>query len=122
MISNRKRRLAEEIKRELAHILQEEMKDPGLGFASITRVELSNDMGHCKVYFSVLGTPDEQRNSAQAVARAQGFIRSEIGRRIRLRHVPVFTFKIDDSIEQGVRVVHLIDQVKNEAMSDGNSE
>ena len=120
MSSHRASRLAEEIKRELAQILREEMKDPGIGFASITRVEVSSDLRYAKIFVSVLGPEPEPQKTIGALQRATGFIRSEISRRIRLRYMPELTFKLDQSIEQGVRIAKLIDQVREEPHEPGS--
>lgn len=114
MGTHRAHRLAEEIKREIAQILQEEIKDPGIGFASITQVEVSNDLRHAKIHVSVLGSQEERQRTLAALQRANGFIRSEIARRIRLRYAPELSFKMDSSIEHGVRIAALLNEVRRE--------
>jgi len=114
MGTHRAHRLAEEIKREIAQILQEEIKDPGIGFASITQVEVSNDLRHAKIHVSVLGAEEERQKTLAALQRASGFIRSEISRRIRLRYAPELSFKMDSSIEHGARIAALLNKVRKE--------
>lgn len=114
MTSHRASRLAEEIKREISLVFREDMKDPGIGFASITRVEVSNDLRYAKVLVSVLGTPPERQKTLETLRRATGYIRSVISHRIRVRYMPELTFKLDESIEQGARIAKLMNQVREE--------
>ncbi|MGI6648244.1 MAG: 30S ribosome-binding factor RbfA [Bacillota bacterium] len=116
---HRANRLAEEMKKEVSQILREEIKDPRVGFVSVTRVEVSSDLRYAKVFISVLGSQEERQEVARALKRAGGFIRSELARRIRLRFTPELTFKIDDSIEHGVRIANILDQVKNDDLKSG---
>ena len=116
---HRANRLAEEMKKEVSQILREEIKDPRVGFVSVTRVDASSDLRYAKVFISVLGSQEERQEVAQALKRASGFIRSELARRIRLRFTPELTFKIDDSIEHGVRIANILDQVKNADLKSG---
>jgi len=114
-------RLAERIKEELSDILQREFKDPRLGFVSITGVELTRDLQVAKVYVSVLGSEEEKATSLETLQRAKGFLRTEIGRRIQMRHVPDLLFKFDTSIEHGARVHELLLELerKGELGQDG---
>ncbi|MEW6574313.1 MAG: 30S ribosome-binding factor RbfA [Bacillota bacterium] len=117
-MSHRAARLAAAIKEEMADILQNELKDPRLGFVTVTRVEVSADMRYAKVYYSVFGSPEELDATLTVLQRAQGFIRSVLGQRIRLRYVPEITFKIDPSIDYGVRVTRILDELKREGARD----
>lgn len=107
----RTNRIGEAIKAEISDILQNELKDPRVGFASIVKVEVSNDLRHTKVYVSVLGGDEEKRRTLEGLNSAKGFIRGEIGRRIRLRHAPEISFQLDESIEQGIRISRLINEI-----------
>lgn len=113
-MSHRPERLAEAIKKEISDMLRDELKDPRIGFATITLVEVSSDLRYAKVYISVLGAPEEQKNTLNALERAKGFVRSELGRRIRLRYTPELTFKLDTSIQRGTRVIKLLEEANNE--------
>lgn len=121
MPNYRIQRLAERIKEELSDILQRELKDPRLGFVSITDVELTRDLQVAKVYVSVLGSEEERETSLETLQRAKGFLRTEIGRRIQMRHVPDLLFKFDTSIEHGARVHELLLELerKGELTRDG---
>lgn len=107
----RQDQLGEVIARELSDLMRSRMKDPRLGFASITGVELSPDLRHARVFVSVMGDDQEQHASMRALASANGFLRHELAQRLSVRHVPELEFRLDKSIERGVRVLNLIDQV-----------
>ena len=107
-------RVGERIKKELSQILQSELKDPRIGFVTVTGVEVTNDLSQATVYLSVLGSDEQKEETLKALGRGQGFIRSEIGRRIRLRHTPELIFKFDTSIEYGSRIEKLLQQINQE--------
>lgn len=107
-------RLKDQLKVEISDILHKETKDPRIGFVSITDVEVSKDLRHVKVYVSILGDEEEKATTMAGLAQATGFIRTELGQRIRLRYTPEITFKLDRSLERGARVVELLNQVKAE--------
>lgn len=114
MGAKRNDRMAEEIKREMAQIFREEMKDPRLNMVSITRVEVSNELSHARIFVSVMGDDDERLQVEKVLQGAKGFLRSEIGSRIQTRRVPELVFKIDRSIEHGVHIASLLNQIKKE--------
>ncbi|MCL2766627.1 MAG: 30S ribosome-binding factor RbfA, partial [Peptococcaceae bacterium] len=99
MMSYRSERLAEAIKKEVSELLREEIKDPRIGFVSITAVRVSKDFRYADIFASVFGEAAEQKAAMAALAKARGFVRSELGKRIRLRHIPEINFKLDESIE-----------------------
>ena len=106
-MNNRKRRLAELIRQELAAILQREMHDPRVTHVSFTAVEVSPDLEHAKIWFTrYSGAPDE---ALQGLTRASGFLRTELAQRIQMRIVPKLTFQYDASIERGAHLSKLID-------------
>lgn len=110
-------RVGEQIKKELSQILQTEFKDPRIGFLTITGVEVTGDLSEAKVYLSVLGSDEQKAETLHALARGTGFIRSELGKRIRLRIVPKLFFKFDTSIEYGTHIEELLSRL-NEGKSD----
>ena len=117
LVSNiRVGRVAEQIKKELGQMLQQELKDPRIGFVTVTGVDVTNDLSQAKVYLSVLGSEEEKENTLKAIAGASGYIRSEIGRRIRLRHTPELVFKFDESIDYGSRIERLLQQLNDGGM------
>ena len=107
----RKVRVGDLIKREIAHIIQNELKDPGIGFVTITGVEVSVDLKHAKIFYSVLGDEDSKKESASALRRASGFIRHEIGRKLKLKYTPEIFFQFDGSVEYGAHIEKLIQKI-----------
>lgn len=104
---SRSERMAELLRRELAEIVRDEIKDPRLGFVSFTEVRMSRDLSHAVIYCSVLNSED-QSESIEVLNRAVGFIRKEVARRIKARIVPTLKFAIDDSIIRGAAMDSLI--------------
>ena len=111
-MSFRPERLAEAIKKEVSDLLREELKDPRIGFVTITSVEVSKDLRYANIYASVLGDSAGQKATIEVLQKAQGFVRGELGRRIRLRYTPEITFKLDQSISRGSKLIALMEEVK----------
>lgn len=101
-------RVGEEIKREVSSIIATEVKDPRLGMLSITDVDVSRDLSFAKVYFSMLGAEEEREKTLEGLNRAKGFIRTELAKRLRVRHTPEITFHFDPSLEQGAKMDALL--------------
>lgn len=101
-------RVAEEIRAELADIALKKLKDPRVGFVTLTRVEVSDDLKHAKVFFSVMGDEAVKKESLKGLKSAAPFIRGEIGRRLKLRYMPELMFIIDESIERGAKMLDLL--------------
>jgi len=104
-------RMGEQIKKEMSLLIQTELKDPRIGFVTVTGVEVTSDLSQAKIYLSVLGTDQQKEETLHALARSKGFLRSELGKRIRMRHTPELLFKFDTSIEYGSRIEKLLEQV-----------
>jgi len=102
-------RVAEQIRRDLAQIIHNELKDPRVGMISLTNVELTPDYAHAKVFFSTLDL-SHLADISKGLARAAGFLRHELGRRIRLHTLPELHFIHDDSLERGASLSRLIDE------------
>lgn len=117
--STRLPRVAEQIRRELSELLRLEVKDPRVGFVTLTDVEVSSDYAHAKVYFSLLGDAAQVEEAQAGLASAAGFLRREIGRRMKLRVVPELHFVHDTSIERGMRIDCLIEQALAEDARHG---
>jgi ribosome-binding factor A len=83
-----------------------------VGFASVTHVEVSGDLRHAKIYVSVMGEPDEKRQTIEALHHATGFLRRELAGRLTVRFMPEIVFKLDNSIEQGAHVLGLIRELE----------
>lgn len=112
MSNIRANRVAEEIKKEVSDILAQKIKDPRIGFVTITDVEVTGDLQHAKIYFSVLGDEEKKEETLVGLAKANGFIRSEIGQRIRLRKIPEITFLFDKAHEHGTRIESILRDLK----------
>ncbi|MHB9093350.1 MAG: 30S ribosome-binding factor RbfA [Eubacteriales bacterium] len=118
MTSHRSNRVAEEIKKEVTQMLRDEIKDPRIGFITVTGVEVTPDIRYAKVFISIYGDDDAKAQSLEALAKAKGFVRSELGKRMRLRYTPEITFKFDPSIEYGARIMKLLGEVKEAENTD----
>jgi ribosome-binding factor A len=119
---HRQERLGELIAAELSELLRTRVKDPRVGFASITHVEVSGDLRHAKVFVSVMGNAEEQAETMKALRHASGFLRHELATRIVLRYMPELVFKLDTSIEEGARILALIQQVEQEEQQKAGTE
>jgi ribosome-binding factor A len=117
-MSQRTDRLDSQIRQELMDLLQREMKDPRLGFATITRVETARDLGHARVWVSVLGSEVERERTMAALRVATPWLRRKLGERLSLRHVPELTVREDESIASGDRVLQIIPELSGETAGD----
>ncbi len=123
MSENRLRRVAEQIKKDIGGIINYEIKDPRVAnLTSVTDVSVSKDLRYASVYISIYGTEHEKEETLQTLERASGFIRSEIGRRIRLRYTPEINFRLDNSIEYGAHIENVIKSLKKERGEDVEGE
>ena len=105
---SRSRRVADQIQRELAQMIQQEVKDPRIGMVTVTAVDVTREFEHAKVYVTVLGDPSQLEASLQGLNRAAGFLRRELAHRLRLRTTPQLHFVHDASLEQGMHLSALI--------------
>lgn len=106
---SRPRRVAEQVKQEIASLLTDGVKDPRVGFVSVMEVRMSPDLHYANVYVSLLGDDREKKSSLIGLRQASGWFRKEIGSRIRLRHVPEIRFFEDESLD---RVYHLEEVIR----------
>ena len=113
-MSQRTDRLDSQIRAELAELLQREMKDPRVGFATITRVETARDLGTARVWVSTMGSDEERARTMKALTDAAPWLRRQLGDRLTLRHVPQLVIREDDSIEAGDRVLRLLRELEEE--------
>lgn len=105
-------RINGEVQRELSNIIRGEIKDPRINpMTSVVTVEVAPDLKTCKAYISVLGDEESQKNTLAGLKSAEGYIRRELARSINLRNTPEITFILDQSIEYGVRMSKMIDDV-----------
>ncbi|MFN2483392.1 MAG: 30S ribosome-binding factor RbfA [Candidatus Limnocylindria bacterium] len=101
-------RIDHRIQHEVMDLLQRELRDPRVGFATVTRVETSKDLRHARVWVSVLGSADERAETMRGLRDATPWLRRRLGDRLQLRYVPQLTVRHDDSIESGDRVLRLL--------------
>ena len=106
-------RVGEQIKKELSQLFQSELKDPRVGFVTVTAVEVSGDLSQAKVFLSVLGDEENKGETLAALEKAKGYLRSELGKRVRLRHTPELIFKFDTSIEYGNHIESLLRDINS---------
>ena len=108
----RKDKVQDAIQKEVSNILRNDMKDPRLGFVTVTSVEVSDDLRHAKIFYSVLGKAEEQRKTSDALKSAQGYIRTLLAERIQLRFAPEIMFREDKSSAYSVRIEEVLNEIK----------
>jgi ribosome-binding factor A len=114
MNKTRMSRVGEEIKKELSIVLQRGLKDPRIGFVTVTDVEVTSDLQLAKVYVSIFGSEEQRRDSLAGLQKAKGYLRTEIGRRVKLRHIPDFVFKLDESIDYGSKIETILREISTD--------
>ncbi len=105
----RSERVADQMKEEIADILQRRIKDPRIGFVTVTGVDVSDDLRNATVFVSVFG--EDKQSSLAGLKSAGPFIRSELGKRMRMRFVPELLFRYDTSVEQGAHIMELLEEI-----------
>lgn len=105
-------RVADQIRSELGLLLTREVHDPGIGFMTVTRVQVSADLQQARVFYTVLGDEKARRNCERALGRATPFLRRQIGARLRVRRVPELTFLYDESIAGQDRIEQLLNEIR----------
>ena len=118
MGQERVQRIAGEIQKEIGVILRDEVRDPRIGFVTITSVDLSRDCRMAKVYFSLLGSKKELRDTQVGLGRSKGFIRRLLGQRLKLRYTPEIIFKLDESAEYSIHISEVLDKIKDKGKAD----
>jgi ribosome-binding factor A len=111
--SRRPQRVALEIQHEISSMLVRGLKDPRIGFVTVTGVDLSPDLRHAKVFVSVMGSEKQKKGTMEALGHAAGWIRHELGQRIRMRYLPELIFLPDISQEYGEKIDRLLDEIKD---------
>ena len=114
MGSQRPERVQEAIRQEISKIVHEEIKDPRIGFITITGVELTRDLRHAKVYFSVLGEAKARHLALKGLVSAKGHIKGLLADRVNLKFMPEIEFKIDESLERTQRIYDIFEKLKKE--------
>jgi len=114
MSSQRPIRVGEQIRAELTELIAREVHDPGIGFLTLTRVDVTSDLQLARVYYTTMGAEHARRESGRALERARPFLRRQLGRRLRLRHVPDLQFFFDESIERHDRIERILQELQAE--------
>ena len=115
-------KVSEAIKREVSVLLIQEAKDPGIHFVTVTGVETADDLRHAKIFVSVLGDEATRKETLEALNRAKGFLRSELGRRVQLRYTPEIQFHLDTSLDHAFKIKGLLDSIKSQEAKKDEGE
>ena len=110
------------MKQEIADILMRKIKDPRIGFVTVTDVDLADDLRNAKVFVSVYGGDDQKKDSLEGLKSASSFIRSELGRRMRLRFVPELLFRFDATVERGAHIMELLREIEQKKGNQGSED
>lgn len=108
----RAHRVGDLIQQEISKLLLKGLKDPRIGFVTITAVDVTSDLGHARVYFTVMGDEEARRETRKGLESAVPFLRRHLGKHLRLRSVPELQFKYDTSLEYGNRIEALLQEIK----------
>jgi ribosome-binding factor A len=122
MTSDRIRRVNEAMREVLSAAITSELKDPRVGFVTVTAVETSPDLRHARVFVSVLGNPGERRRSLQALDSAHGYLQRRVGGELRMKHTPQIQFVYDETPERGMRINELLQAEAGEQRREPEEE
>jgi ribosome-binding factor A len=124
-MTQRTERIDELLRQEIGQLIAREIADPDVGFATVTDVETTPDLRHARVWVSVIGSPEARRASVQALQRAMPFVRGQLGRRLRLKRIPEFSVRLDESVERGSRILQVLHDLEQgespDALGEGES-
>ena len=110
----RRLRVQDLLREEISLIIQRDLQDPGLGFVTIVEVKVSEDLKSAKVYASIYGSEEEQKNTLEALRRSKGYIKFLLGKRVTLRYIPDLTFLLDDTMERVQRMEEIFRKESDE--------
>lgn len=111
---HRRDRVADQILRDASQILFREVKDSEIGFVTLSRVEVTKDLRFAKIYYTAMGSDEEQARSSRALYRCRAFMQSRIGKLLGIRHTPEISFEFDKGLDHSLRVNELINRIENE--------
>lgn len=114
MSERRQQRVAEEIQRRVSQFIREDLKDPRIGFLTITGVDVNSDLTHATIYVSVLGEEAEKKKTMNTLRRAKGVIKRDVGDWLRIRNTPEIVFRLDTGLERGAHVLQLMEHLEQE--------
>ena len=108
------RRVNEAVREVLSGHITEDLKDPRIGFVTVTGVETSPDLRHARVYVSVLGSDEQKADALEGLQSSAGFLQAKVARELRMKHTPTLEFHYDDSVDRGMRITELLDDREGE--------
>jgi len=108
MSGSRIRRVDEAVRAVLSDAITQELKDPRVGFVTVTAVRTSSDLRHCRVYVSILGDEETRQAGLEGLRSAQGFLQRRVAQAVRMKYTPEVTFAYDDSVDRGMRITELL--------------
>jgi ribosome-binding factor A len=111
-MTQRTQRIDELLRQEISQALEREVTDPGIGFVTVTKVETAPDLAHARVWVSVIGPDERQKEALAGLRRAMPYIRRGLGQKIRLRRIPELEVRLDDSLVRGTRVLQIINELE----------
>jgi ribosome-binding factor A len=117
----RSEKVAEAIHEMVSELIIKGLKDPRIGFVTITGVKVTDDLHLATVFFTVIGTPEERTATERGLNSARGYIRKELGKSLRMRYIPDILFKYDASVEYGSRIESLLNEITTKDDADDNS-
>jgi ribosome-binding factor A len=120
-MTTRQEKVNELLREEVSYILRREFKDPRLGFVTVTGAEISADMRHAKIFVSIMGSEEEKQRNMAVLKGAESFTRQALAKRLKMRVLPQIEFRLDSSVEHGVRIFELLEQVKREEAEKGGT-
>jgi len=115
-------RVSDLLKLEISQMLLKEVKDPHIGFMTITGVEVSKDLHVANVFYTILGDEKQVSESAQALSRVSHFIKRQLGKRLRMRYIPDIIFRYDHSLEYGAKIDNILGHLKDSEETDPGGE
>lgn len=114
-MTTRQEKVKELLRAEISDIIRKEIKDPRLGFVTITDAQVSKDLRHAKIFISVMGDDEAKKTSLGILQKTAGFIRHEFGQRVAMKTIPELMFTLDQAVETGARIFELLQEVKHES-------
>ena len=118
MSGSRMRRVDEAVRAVLSHVITQELKDPRVGFVTVTAVRTSQDLRHARVYVSVLGDDEVRADSLVGLNSAHGFLQRRLAGELRLKHTPTLDFAYDDTVDRSIRISELLEEPVEHAADD----
>ena len=119
-MSTRQEKVQELLKEEISDILRRELKDPRLGFVTITDAQVSPDMRHAKIFISVLGAENVRKENMAVLKKSEKYVRQMLAKRMRMRTVPEIDFRFDESVDRGIKMLELLEKIKHEEENESS--